>query len=80
MQQEHNVERCIGEGDVQCGHHIQGHGGRTAGACRVAQGHKPPHLGCEDGLHMPFSQLGSQNEDGVHAGTWWRPPKLILTS
>ena len=22
----------------------------------------------------------SQNEDGVHAGMWWRPPKLVLTS
>ena len=52
MQQKHNVERCIGQGDLQCGHHIQGLGGRTAGACRVAQGHRPPCLGHEDGLHM----------------------------
>ena len=42
MQQKHNVERCIGQGDVRCGHHVRGLGGRTAGACRVAQGHRPP--------------------------------------
>ena len=35
-------------------------------------------VACE--WQLPFSQLGSQSEDWVHAGPWWRPPKLILTS
>ena len=38
----------------------------------------PAKVACE--WQLPFSQLGSQNKDGVHAGTWWRPPKLILMS
>ena len=35
-------------------------------------------VACE--WQLPFLQLGSQNKDGVHAGIWWRPPKLILMS
>ena len=49
-------------------------GPRTRMVCR-----RPCNeVACE--WQLPFSQLGSQNEDGIHAGPWWRPPKLVLTS
>ena len=49
-------------------------GPRTRMVCRRSC----DEVACE--WQLPFSQLGCQNEDGVHAGPWWRPPKLVLTS